>query len=272
MSLVDATAGTPPRRFSRYVALGDSQTEGLHDYDRRGELRGYADRFAEAVAVHHPELRYANLAVRGKRTAEIRRTQLEHALRLEPDLATVVSGINDVIRPGADLEFVVSEIEQMYAALSESGCFVMSCTFPIPVAGLTARVGPRLRALNARLREIAAPHGVQLVELEDVSMAADLRLWSADRIHLNPEGHARLGAAFAGRLAGEPDAIWQQPLAPVRAQGALRRVTSQTAGEAAWFARFVLPKIARMLRGRSSGDGRAAKRPELTPVEPAGSR
>ena len=273
VSSADASSGSSPssafpRRFLRYVALGDSQSEGLHDYDKRGEPRGYADRFAEAVAVQNPDLCYANLAVRGKRTAEIRRTQLEAALALRPDLATVVSGVNDVIRPGIDLEPVMADIEAMYAGLSGVGCFVMSCTLPIPVTGLTARAGPRIRVLNARVREIAERHNVLLVELESVAMAADLRLWDVDRIHLNPEGHARLGAAFAGCLAGEPDAVWQEPLAPGPTPG----VAARAASEVAWFTRFVIPKIGRMVRGRSSGDGRTAKRPEMTKVEPAGSR
>ena len=162
----------------------------------------------------------------------------------------------------------MADIEAMYAGLSGVGCFVMSCTLPIPVTGLTARAGPRIRVLNARVREIAERHNVLLVELESVAMAADLRLWDVDRIHLNPEGHARLGAAFAGCLAGEPDAVWQEPLAPGPTPGVVRRAAS----EVAWFTRFVIPKIGRMVRGRSSGDGRTAKRPELTKVEPAGSR
>lgn len=254
--------GSPTHGYRRYVALGDSQTEGLHDYDPEGTPRGFADRFAEALAEDHPDLRYANLAVRGKRTAEIRAAQLEPALALEPDLATVVSGVNDVIRPTVDLDSVVADLEAMYAALSSRGCRVMTCTFPMPAVGLTKRVAPRLKALNVRLREIAARHEVLLVELEPVTMAADLRLWSPDRVHLNPEGHTRLGAAFAGALAGEPDRVWQTPLSPAPETSAAKRV----AEEVAWFGRFLVPKLGRLVRGRSSGDGRVAKRPELRVV------
>ena len=38
------------RRFERYVALGDSSTEGLDDPDGRGGYRGWADRLAERIA------------------------------------------------------------------------------------------------------------------------------------------------------------------------------------------------------------------------------
>lgn len=247
----------------RYVALGDSQTEGLNDFDARGEPVGWADRFAAAIAAQSPGLLYANLAVRGKRTAEIRRDQLDAAVALAPDLATVVSGVNDVVRPSVDVDAVADDLAAMYAALVATGARVMGCTFPLPTAGLTRRAAPRLQALNARLREAAARHGVLLVELEDVPMAADLRFWSADRIHLNSDGHRRLAAAFASTLAGGEDRHWARPLPPAPSAAWPSRV----ADEAAWIARFVVPKIVRMLRGRSSGDGRSAKRPALTPLE-----
>lgn len=52
--------------FRRYVALGDSQTEGVGDEPHPdGTPRGWADRFAERLATVQPDLRYANLAVRG---------------------------------------------------------------------------------------------------------------------------------------------------------------------------------------------------------------
>lgn len=257
---------TPPgsRHVARFVALGDSQTEGLHDYGQDGLPRGWADRFAEHLSARNPELLYANLAVRGRRTAEVHREQLEVALDLAPDLATVVSGVNDVIRPRVDLGAVARELETMYAALARTGCLVMGCTFPLPDAGLTRHAAPRLQALNALLRDAAARHGVLLVEMEGVAMASDLRLWDADRIHLNSAGHRRLAEAFVGALAGRSAAEGMEPLPPEPARAAPRRA----AEEAAWMARFLVPKIVRMLRGRSSGDGREAKRPTLSPLGP----
>ena len=252
----------PPPVLRRYVALGDSQSEGLHDYHPDGTPRGFADRFAEALAADHPELRYANLAVRGKRTAEIRETQLARALALEPDLASVVSGVNDVVRPRADLGAVANDLEAMYRSLRERGVFVMGCTFPLPTAGLTRRAAPRLRELNARIREAAARSDVLLVDLEDFEVASDLRLWSADRIHLNASGHARLAAAFAATLRGETEGDWRAPL-PARPQPG--RIVAGLQ-EAAWLMRFVAPKLVRLARGRSSGDGRQAKRPALESV------
>jgi lysophospholipase L1-like esterase len=66
--------------FERYVALGDSQTEGLNDGDETRGYRGWADRLAERLAELNPDLRYANLAVRGRLTAQVREQQLAPAL------------------------------------------------------------------------------------------------------------------------------------------------------------------------------------------------
>ena len=201
-------------RVQRFVAVGDSQTEGLHDYGNEGIPRGWADRFAERLSARNPELLYANLAVRGKRTSEVRREQLGAALDLAPDLATVVAGVNDVVRPRADIDEAARELETMYRALASSGCLVMGCTFPLPSTGLTRRAAPRLQSLNVSIRAAAERHGVLLVEMEDVPMASDLRLWSADRVHLNPDGHCRLAAAFEGTLAGAGVAPSMEPLPP----------------------------------------------------------
>jgi lysophospholipase L1-like esterase len=54
--------------YTRYVAIGDSQTEGLWDGDDDGGLRGFADRLAEHLDALSPGLQYANLAVRGCRS------------------------------------------------------------------------------------------------------------------------------------------------------------------------------------------------------------
>jgi hypothetical protein len=83
-------------------------------------------------------------------------------------------------------------------------------------------------------------------------------------LHLNTLGHTRLAAAVghALDLPGN-DPQWMIPLALQRRPAAWRRAV----GEAHWVASFVGPWLLRRLRGRSSGDGRTAKRPALAPVE-----
>lgn len=249
--------------FERFVAIGDSQSEGLYDYHADGSLRGWADRFAEHLSERNPGLVYANLAVRGKRTREILETQIEPAIALEPDLVSVMSGVNDMVSPSADPIAVAADIERMYSALARPGRVLVGCTFPLPRVGLTRRVAPRLRALNTEIRHIADRHGVLLVDLEVEAMASDPRLWSHDRIHLNPDGHRRLAGAFFALLENSADEDWKVPLPP---EPPASRVNA-AASEAAWLGRYLVPKIFRLVRGRSSGDGRVAKRPTFSPVK-----
>jgi lysophospholipase L1-like esterase len=88
--------------FERYVALGDSTAEGLDDPDGRGGYRGWADRLAERIAAGQGRLLYANLAVRGRNTRRVLEEQLGLALAMRPDLALVVAGTNDLLRPRFD--------------------------------------------------------------------------------------------------------------------------------------------------------------------------
>ena len=122
---------------------------------------------------------------------------------------------------------VADDLEAMYATLTGIGCRVVACTFPLPQAGLTARVAPRLQALNERIRVAASRHGVFVAELEPLPMAADLRLWANDRIHLNPEGHARLAAAMFSAFAQDGDTSWQAELPAGTTLGRLRSAASE---------------------------------------------
>ncbi|MEU8759236.1 SGNH/GDSL hydrolase family protein [Streptomyces sp. NPDC048659] len=260
-------AAQPGSRYLRYVALGDSQTEGVGDGDDTRGLLGWADRLAGLLGQHSPDLRYANLAVRGRLAGQVRAEQLGPALALRPDLASVVAGVNDLLRPRFDADEVAGHLEAMFAALTAQGAHVVTLTFPdltrlIPAA---RPVAPRIAAVNARIREVARPHGVTVVETGHHPVVTDPRLWSPDRLHASPLGHARIAAAVAQALAlpGSDDS-WTYPLPPP----AVRPPTGPRAAvaELAWLGSFLAPWIGRRLRGRSSGDGRTAKYPDLKPV------
>jgi lysophospholipase L1-like esterase len=250
----------------RYVALGDSQTEGCGDGDDVRGLRGWADRLAEHLARDTPGLLYANLAVRGRLAGQVRAEQLAPALALRPDLATVVAGVNDLLRSGFDADEAAGHLEAMFAALTAQGARVATVTFPdvARITPLARPLRPRVLALNDRIRRAADRHGVVVAETSHHPVVTDPRLWSADRLHASPLGHARIAAAVADAL-GLPgsDDSWNQPLpADPHAVTGLRVVGS----ELRWVGSFLGPWVVRRVRGRSSGDGRRAKRPELLPV------
>lgn len=256
-----------PRRYSRYVALGDSTTEGIDDpYAGGGRYRGWADRLAELLAGVNPDLRYANLAIRGRKIGQIHDSQLETALAMRPDLASVVGGVNDVLRRRVDLDYVAETMEKMQTALVGGGATVITMTLPdlSSSMGIARVIGDRLSAYNQLMREVAARSGALLVDMAAEPTAADPRLWSEDRLHANAEGHARI-ALVAAHTLGVPgvDVAAARAELPQRPPRPLHRTV---AGEVAWAWRHLRPWLARRLRGTSSGDGVAPKRPELEPL------
>ncbi|MFB9909303.1 SGNH/GDSL hydrolase family protein [Allokutzneria oryzae] len=252
----------------RYVAIGDSTVEGLDDPDGRGGYRGWADRLAEKLAEVNPDLRYANLAIRGRVSAQVRAEQLEPALALKPDLVTLVAGLNDLLRPKYSLHQTMTNLQVMHTALISAGATVLTFTMPdlTPIAPVTKIVRGRLLTYNNALRVLCRRTGATLVEVDREPICADPRLWSDDRLHANSHGHARIAAALAEGL-GLPgaDGSWRDPLPPLEAQ----TWQNVVAAEIGWLRAHFVPWIGRHIKGVSSGDGVTPKRPTLEPFAAA---
>jgi lysophospholipase L1-like esterase len=255
------------RRFERYVALGDSSTEGLDDPDGRGHYRGWANRLAEHIARAQGTLLYANLGVRGLRTRDIRERQLEPALAMRPDLVTLFAGTNDVVAKTFDPGAVGADMEAMHRALIGQGATLLTFTLPdlTPVLPLARRIAPRVLVLNHVIRQVSAGTGAVMVDFAAYPLASDPRLWSEDRFHANAEGHTRIAAALA-HAAGVPgfEAEWADDLPPAPPPTAGSKVVA----ELRWVTRYLIPWLWRHAHGRSSGDGVKPKRPELEPMLP----
>lgn len=238
------------------------------DPDPRYEFRGWADRLAEQLAQHNPDLQYANLAVRGKNTRQAREEQLPAALAMAPDLITAPLGMNDVIGR-SDMDQVHGDLDDVYSQLAGTGATVVISTFPdvVRTIPLGRRLESKLLALNEMMRDFADRYGFVLVDLYSAPVLTDLRAWAPDRLHASPLGHARFadGAAYALGLPGA-SADWGKPLPPQPDRSRLLRHTADTR----WAVQFLTPWMIRKMRGRSLGDGRPPKRPELTPVRESG--
>ncbi|MEV6059921.1 SGNH/GDSL hydrolase family protein [Nocardia asteroides] len=249
------------------MALGDSQTEGVGDGDDIAGVRGLADRLAEMLAAANPDVEYANLAVRGKLAAQVREEQLDAARAMRPDIATVIAGVNDVLRPRFDVEEVGRHLDAMFASLTVDGATVVTVTFPdlsrlVPIARLVAG---RIDVLNERIRQSAARYGVLVAETGEHSVVTDPRLWTPDRLHASPLGHQRIAEALAHalQLPGSSDS-WTMPIEPPLGR---RSVLAGAGTELRWLGTFLAPWLRRRLAGRSSADGRTAKRPHLAAVD-----
>ncbi len=261
--MVDITSSPT---YSRYVALGDSQTEGLWDGDDSSGVRGFADRLAAILESHRPGVRYANLAVRGKRIRDVLDDQLPLSLTMQPDLITTCIGMNDVIRPGRSFfERALGDLEHLHERLAESGATVVTTTFPdlaqiMPVGRFLSN---RVLQINDAIRSAAAVYGFRLVDLYYAESLADPDVWSPDRVHGSPRGHEIFAAAAAEAL-GLPGSShdWAKAPGEVVTPGFGSRMYSQ----ALWTKNMMMPWIWRHLRGLSSGQGRGPKRPVLDAV------
>ncbi len=258
--------------FRRFVAVGDSFTEGIFDdVGPAGGYVGWADRLAVALTRGpSPDLRYANHAVRGKLLDQAVAEQLPVALAAEPDLLAFHVGGNDALRSSVDVDELVVRWQETVAELVAPGRTILVLTVlercgvaSGPTARFTEPLARRIAVFNDGVRAGAEQHGLALVDIAATKVLEDRRLWHADRLHLNTAGHARVthGAAAALGLA---DDSWTTPFERRVRGGAARELAS----DAGWVGMHLAPWMIRRLRGISSGDGRAARRATLSPVEP----
>jgi lysophospholipase L1-like esterase len=258
-----------------FVALGDSFTEGLEDErGPDGRHRGWADRVAAALATSNGRVRYANLAVRGRLLDQVIAEQVPAAIVLAPSLISFHAGPNDVLRPRVDLPALLIRYEAAVEELRATGAQVLLFTVTGRAGtGRTAELlATRFGAFNAAAREIADRHGCLLVDIASAPTLQDRRLWHEDRLHLAPEGHARVAAAVLETLGfNEPELLagalgwWREPLPAVAARGIVGRGADLLA-DLRWVRRYLLPWVGRRLRGVSSGDLLTAKQLGLVDV------
>lgn len=260
------------RAWGRYVAIGDSFTEGMSDPDPTvpDAYIGWADRLAALLAPHAPEFSYANLAVRGRKLADVAGLQLEAALALGPDLVSIVGGGNDILRPRADVDALAALLDEAVARIRATGADVLLATPTDPAgAPIIGRTRGRAAAYIAHIWSIAQRRGCFVLNQWACDFLKDWRMWSQDRIHMTPEGHRRIAlTAYVALGHSAEEADWRAPLPPQAPAGTVETVR----GHAQWAREYAGPWVQRRLQGRSSGDHREAKRPDLRPMgDPEGS-
>lgn len=265
-------------RWRRYVAVGDSLTEGLCDSSRMpaGEYRGWADRLAMLLALAAPAtdpVAYANVAVRSRRVVDAVGEQLPAATRLGADLVTVLIGANDLVGPRADVAGLSAALGEAIGRVKEAGADVLLVTPFMPRRPASRLFDARFAAFADQLRAIAEEHGAMLLDVRAMPELVDPAMWAEDRVHLNSAGHRAL-AYEAARVLGVRDAI---------ELGALEQSVHDDEGAAdrhvrdpEWLVRHAAPWLLRRVRGRTAGDGRSPKHDALIRVlgdaDPSGVR
>ncbi|MGK3953655.1 glycosyltransferase [Microbacterium sp. I2] len=259
-----ATATGQPRPWSRYVALGDSLTEGLCDASRMpsGQYRGWADRLAQLLAHARDErepFRYANLAVRSRRVEHVLHEQLPRALALRPDLVSVLIGANDLVGRRADPIRLAAALEEGVGALRAAGIDVLLVTPFLPRRRAARIFARRFAVYASELRRIAGATGAILLDLDALPAIGDLELWADDKVHLRSRGH-RFLAYRAAEALGVPDA---EALAGL---DAALHADDDPMAAGSWLSRDALPWVWRRLRGRTAGDGLLPKHDDYAEI------
>jgi lysophospholipase L1-like esterase len=247
--------------FHRFVALGDSFTEGVGDPDdtRPNGVRGWADRAAAVLAARTTDFGYANLAIRGRKLAAILDEQVDPAIALQPDLVSIYAGANDVLRPRVDLDRNLTAYDEGLGRLADTGArLVVFSAYDPGNAPVFGALRGRFATYNELLREVVERRGATLVDFWRLRDYRDDRLWDTDRMHMSSAGHQQMATAFLDALGVEHD-LQPLPLATRPVRSARERRSESLA----WAGEHAVPWLRRRLTGTSSGDSLSARWPEL---------
>jgi lysophospholipase L1-like esterase len=259
----------PLRHYQRYIAIGDSSTEGLMDLDGEGGFQGWSRRLAARIASLQGGLMYANFGTRGLTTRQILDRQVGPAAAMKPDLVTMFSGTNDSIGPKFDPRSVERDMEQMQRTFTDAGATVLTFTLPdlTPIMPIARLIAPRIHAMNDAVRNSASRTGAICLDFAAYPVATDPRIWHEDRIHANADGHQRIADALSAalNLPGADDS-WQHDLPPIAAPSFSRKCLA----EIKWGWRHLLPWMVKGMLGSGAREaGTRMETPTLVQFAPA---
>ena len=256
--------------LNRFIAIGDSLTEGLSDKYLDGSYRGWADRVADEISKQNPDFRYANLAVRGKLLEQVVVDQLQIALpwmQGSQTLVTFHAGANNVLRPKFEPNQVFETYANAVAQIAATGAKLLLFTVrevSNPQTKTQHYWNQRFGPFNENVKRVATEFGATVMDANSKEVFGDPRMLAKDRLHLSTEGHRRVAAAVLSAVDMPHDSDWQDPMSPYKPAPAPIRVV----GSVAWGVAFLVPWAIRRITRKSSGDGRVSKHSELVTWSP----
>jgi acyl-CoA thioesterase-1 len=182
----------------RYVALGDSYTIGTSV----AIAERWPDQLVAALGPTPPTLELvANLAVNGYTSRDVAELELPPLAVLEPEFVSLLVGVNDVVQ-GVPEETYRRNVDQIVDDLvgrlgAERILVVTTPDYTVTPAGADygdpVQQAAGIRSFNEVLAGIGAAHGVSVVDILDLSLAAagDLSLVARDGLHPSGAQYAR---------------------------------------------------------------------------------
>lgn len=187
------------------VCLGDSVT-GI--YYHTGGLRAYPEMLQLALQTTYPQAHVTvrNAGISGNRTGDGLQRLAQDVLEHQPDLVTVMFGLNDLtVLTLADFRANLVELIQRCRA---AGAEVLLCT-PNSVLPTPARPVPKLAEYCAAIRQVADVEQVPLCDVYATYEAVherDPRAWRlllSDEIHPNMDGHKLTAETLSQAITGQ---------------------------------------------------------------------
>jgi acyl-CoA thioesterase-1 len=191
----------PAHMAIRYLALGDSYTIGTSVAE--------GERWPNQLVVRVPQLELvANLGVNGFTSGDVIDVELPRLSSLEPDVVTLLIGVNDVVQgvPDATYRGNVGRILDALVGQVRANRVLVVTTPDYTVTPTGADYGDPatqsagIRRNNAINTELAAKRGIAVVDIHDLSLHA-----ATDRSLVADDGLHPSGAQYA---------LWVDRIAP----------------------------------------------------------
>lgn len=225
------------------VALGDSLScgEGVG-------IRLPLEQTWPALLADRLGLVTTTLATPGRRLTDVLQDQLPMARALLPDVATVLVGLNDVLRSDIGHDEATAALRMVVVELQDAGAEVLlvrlhdpTRLLPVPRLLRTALLR-RVSRINSAVDGVVRDTGCHALDLTAVPGLEDRAAWAVDRMHPSVRGHSTIADAAAGVLAAAGLAVRGAP------RPAADCVAPRRLAEVGWVARHALPYAA--LHGR----------------------
>lgn len=196
---------------SRILFQGDSITDCQRNRDLFDDLgRGYVNMTAGFLNARYPELgaECLNRGISGNRTGDLLARWEEDCLLLEPDVLSLLIGINDVWRRyDRDLPTSAETFADNYRQLLRSTRerlpevrILLLEPFLLPVPEDRRRWREDLDPKLAVVRDLAREFEADLIPLDGLFATASTRqpcaFWAHDGVHPSPAGHGLIAQAW----------------------------------------------------------------------------
>ncbi|MGN4443724.1 SGNH/GDSL hydrolase family protein [Bacillus cereus group sp. MYBK79-1] len=189
--------------WKRFVAIGDSFTEGIGDEVEGIALKSWVDHFVQLCAL---DIEYANFAKRGLVTKEIRSQQLEKALTFNPDLVSLIAGANDVLKGHWNYQEYKNDMEFMIDTLSKTDADIIIASLPdftvrLPFSSEKKQMlKKQLLEANEVILSLSREYKLHYVDFWNHPLVNDNSLWSTDLIHPNSKGYVKVAELIHSSL------------------------------------------------------------------------